>query len=76
MPKKFHRRRYVSNGWAGNIAQAGNLHFVAFQCRTVFRYDDDQHLTPRSLQFGEEIIQLIEELLRTGFIVRGFALAR
>ena len=74
--EEFHRRRNVSNGRTGNIAQAGNLHFVAFQCCTVFRYDDDQHLTPRFLQFSEETVQLIEELLRTGFIVRGFALAR
>ena len=74
--EEFHRRRNVGDGRTGNIAQAGNLHFVAFQRRAVFRYNDDQHLTSRFLQLGEETVQLIEELLRTGFIVRGFALAR
>ena len=42
----------------------------------MFRHDDDHHLASRFLQLSKETIQLVEELLRTGFIVRGFALAR
>jgi hypothetical protein len=42
----------------------------------VFRYDHDHHFTARFFQLGEEVIQLVEELLRANFVIRRFALAR
>ncbi len=50
--------------FAGNIAQAGHLHLVAHQRRTVFRHDHHHHFAAGFLQLVKEGVQLIKQLLR------------
>ncbi|SSN09831.1 Uncharacterised protein [Klebsiella pneumoniae] len=74
--EEFHRRRDVSDRRAWNIAQARYLHLIALQRAAVFRHYHHHHFPPRFLQLGEEVIQVIKQLLRPHFVVCGFALSR
>ncbi|MNV30575.1 hypothetical protein D3C71_1218490 [compost metagenome] len=67
---QFDAHRRMGNVRAWDIAQAGHLHFVSHQCRAVFRHDHHHHLAARLLQLIQEGVQLVEQFLRPGLIVR------
>ncbi|MNE20343.1 hypothetical protein D3C80_1134580 [compost metagenome] len=66
---QFDAHRRMGNVRAGDIPQAGHLHFVPHQRCTVFRHNHHHHLASGFLQLVKEGIQLVEQFLRPRLIV-------